>query len=64
MLEFLFGWVLGVWSAQQFNLPSVQTAIKTWWNSKPEVAVDTSSVTEEDHETTPIFTGDMPPVES
>ena len=48
MLEFLFGWILGVWSAQQFNLPSVQTAIKTWWNSKPEV-VDTSDATEEDH---------------
>jgi len=64
MLEFLFGWILGVWSAQQFNLPSVQIAIKKWWNSKPEVAVDTSDVTEEDHETTPIFTGDMPPVES
>ena len=64
MLEFLFGWVLGVWSAQQFNLPSVQTAIKTWWNSKSEVAVDTSEATEEDHETTPIFTGDMPPLDS
>tara|TARA_B110000908_G_C9993507_1_gene330890 strand:+ start:464 stop:658 length:195 start_codon:yes stop_codon:yes gene_type:complete len=64
MLEFLFGWLLGVWSAQQFNLPSVQTAIKTWWNSKPDVTADTLDVTEEDHETTPIFTGDMPPAEN
>jgi len=64
MLEFLFGWLLGVWTAQQFKLPSVQTTIKTWWNSKPEITAEPQSPTEEDHEATPVFTGDMPPSDS
>lgn len=65
MLEFLFGWILGVWCAQQFTLPSVHNAVKKWWNSNPSVtSEDTTNPTEEDHETTPIFSGDMPPIDS
>tara|TARA_B100000780_G_scaffold251334_1_gene197926 strand:+ start:860 stop:1105 length:246 start_codon:yes stop_codon:yes gene_type:complete len=62
MLEFLFGWVIGVWMGQQLPLPSVQTLIHNWWQTK--VATNVSQVVEEataeDHESVPLFTGDMP----
>jgi hypothetical protein len=66
MLELLFGLFFGIWAGQQLPLPSVQIAIQNWWNSsgvaptETETKTDTSEVTEEDHENTPIFTGDMP----
>lgn len=64
MLEFLFGWIVGVWMGQQLPLPSVQTAIHNWWfqqisvtdNSTPEA----DNISSED-ESVPLFTGDMPP---
>ena len=67
MLEFLFGWIIGVWMGQQLPLPSVQTAIHNWWFSKPSGNQPTTindsdrSPTEEDHESAPLFTGEMPP---
>lgn len=61
MLEFLFGWIIGIWAAQQFTLPSVQDAVIRWWNAPPsQVSNNPPEPTEEDHESTPIFTGDMP----
>ena len=58
MLEFLFGWLLGVWMGQQLPLPSVQTQIENWW--KPP-AVKEDGATEVTGETDiPVFTGDMP----
>lgn len=66
MLELLFGLIFGIWAGQQLPLPSVQIAIQNWWNSNATVAqeteteTDTSEVTDEDHESTPIFTGNMP----
>ena len=62
MIEFIFGMVIGVWAAQQLPLPSVQIAIKNWWNPPQEETVDTNEITEEDHESTPVFTGNMPSV--
>ena len=57
MLEFLFGWVLGVWMGQQLPLPSVQTQIEHWWQSR-NVPVEDSPTSEED--IAPVFTGEMP----
>lgn len=66
MLEFIVGWIIGVWAAQQLPLPSVQIAIKNWWNGiTPELQEqppDASEITAEDHESAPIFTGNMPSV--
>ena len=53
MLEFLFGYLIGVWMAQQFKLPDVQSRVIKWWQKeevKPEV-----------EETVPMFTGTMEP---
>jgi len=62
MLEFLFGWVIGVWMGQQFPLPSVQTFIRNWWQTKVETNASplVEEATSEDHESVPLFTGDMP----
>tara|TARA_B110001450_G_scaffold210278_1_gene201447 strand:+ start:1359 stop:1595 length:237 start_codon:yes stop_codon:yes gene_type:complete len=71
MLELLFGLFFGIWAGQQLPLPSVQIAIHNWWNSRSataptatatatETETDTSEVTDEDHDSTPIFTGNMP----
>lgn len=66
MLEFIVGWIIGVWAAQQLPLPSVQIAIKNWWNgTTPELeeqSPDANEIAAEDHESTPIFTGNMPSV--
>jgi len=71
MLELLFGLFFGIWAGQQLPLPSVQIAIHNWWNSSAATAATvaeteteglTSEVTDEDHESTPIFTGNMPTV--
>lgn len=67
MLELLFGLIFGIWAGQQLPLPSVQIAIQNWWQTRgatvpteTETETDTSEVTDEDHESTPIFTGNMP----
>lgn len=57
MLEFLFGWILGVWMGQQLPLPSVQTQIEHWWNNRNAPVEDTEPT---DETITPVFTGDMP----
>ena len=59
MLEFIVGWIMGVWMGQQLPLPSVQTMIHNWRGTVVEnVEVDTS----ENNATTPIFSGEMPSV--
>ena len=57
MLEFLFGYVLGVWMGQQLPLPSVQTQIEHWWQGR-NVPVEDPPTSEED--IAPVFTGEMP----
>jgi hypothetical protein len=59
MLEFIFGWILGVWMGQQFPLPSVQTHVQRWWNQPAQPVQDTSNKPEEES-TVPVFTGEMP----
>lgn len=58
MLEFIFGWIVGVWMGQQLPLPSVQTMIHNWRGTVVET-VEEETVEEE---TTPIFSGSMPSV--
>ena len=58
MLEFIFGWIIGVWMAQQMSLPSVHQQIQTWWY-KPQLPDETTSEIKEE-ETVPLFTGKMP----
>lgn len=58
MLEFLFGWLLGVWMGQQLPLPSVQTQIEHWWNQPARQEEVATKVAEETD--IPVFTGDMP----
>ena len=55
MLEFLFGWLVGVWMAQQLPLPKVQQMLDQWRNPQIETVP-----TEQLEEDTPLFTGDMP----
>lgn len=55
MLEFLFGFILGVWAGQSVPLPSVGNYVDTFWTKKPEV-IETA-----DAETGPLFTGEMHP---
>jgi|TARA_B110000879_G_C11158234_1_gene507894 hypothetical protein len=57
MLEFLFGFLLGVWAAQALPLPSVGEYISTWW--QPKILSKTSETTI-DHEAAPMFTGAIP----
>lgn len=56
MLEFLFGWLVGVWMAQQLPLPKVQKMLDNWRNPPEETANTVESVEEE----LPLFTGEMP----
>ena len=59
MLEFVFGWIIGVWMGQQLPLPSVQTMLHNWRGT----VVETVEVSQpEDNATTPIFSGEMPSV--
>ena len=60
MLEFLFGWILGVWMGQQLPLPSVQMQIETWWNRPAAVRNDSASEIDKEEEEIPLFSGDMP----
>lgn len=54
MLEFLFGFILGVWAGQSVALPNVASIVETWW--KPRVEVEPKSAVEAD----PVFTGNIP----
>jgi hypothetical protein len=54
MIEFLFGYLIGVWMAQQFKLPDVQTRVIKWWRPTPEVAT-------QPEESVPMFTGTIEP---
>ena len=58
MLEFIFGWLLGVWMGQQLPLPSVQTQIESWW--KPPAKEEDAGTEVTDETDIPVFTGDMP----
>jgi len=60
MLEFIFGWILGVWMGQQLPLPSVQMHIETWWNRPKTVQNDTVSEIDKEEEEVPLFSGEMP----
>lgn len=59
MLEFLFGWLLGVWMGQQLPLPSVQKVIQEYMKSgqEPATVPESNAVDQPD---VPIFTGEMP----
>lgn len=59
MLEFLFGWILGVWMGQQLPLPSVQRHIEDWW-SRPAVDNTPETSPAEEESSVPVFTGEMP----
>ena len=62
MLEFLFGWILGVWMGQQLPLPSVQMYVHNWWNSRAgDQAPPTLAEKPTEEEEAPLFTGEMPP---
>tara|TARA_B110000285_G_scaffold235155_1_gene315209 strand:+ start:6918 stop:7100 length:183 start_codon:yes stop_codon:yes gene_type:complete len=54
MLEFLFGFVLGVWAGQSVPLPSIGTYVETFWVPKPQPVIE-----KVDEETGPVFTGGM-----
>jgi len=54
MLEFLFGFVLGVWVGQSVPLPSVGNYIENFWVQKPPQVIE-----KVDEETGPVFTGEM-----
>jgi hypothetical protein len=61
MIEFLCGWIIGVWMGQQLPLPSVQEAIHNWWNKNQSVVEgNTEENVEEEEEETPLFTGEIP----
>tara|TARA_B110000285_G_C14817779_1_gene465042 strand:+ start:414 stop:596 length:183 start_codon:yes stop_codon:yes gene_type:complete len=60
MLEFVFGWIIGVWMGQQLPLPSVQTMIHNWRGTVVVENAEESSP--EVNATTPIFSGEMPSV--
>jgi len=59
MLEFIFGWGIGVWMGQQLPLPSVQTMIQNWRGTVIEQPAVTAP---EEEETVPLFSGNMPSV--
>lgn len=61
MLEFLFGWILGVWMGQQLPLPSVQMYVQNWWNKPAANTQQTAVENTEEADTVPLFTGEMPP---
>lgn len=55
MLEFLFGFLLGVWAGQSVPLPSVGNYIENFWVRQPSQVIDKM-----DEETGPLFTGTIP----
>ncbi len=54
MLEFLFGFILGVWAGQSVALPSVGNYVETFWSQKPQQVIE-----KVDEEAGPAFTGEM-----
>jgi len=64
MIEFLFGWTVGVWMGQQLPLPSVQTYIQNWYSPAVTKAPQTNATQVEKSSvevSVPVFTGEMPP---
>tara|TARA_B110000008_G_C16978802_1_gene567408 strand:- start:6230 stop:6415 length:186 start_codon:yes stop_codon:yes gene_type:complete len=57
MLEFVFGWLVGVWMGQQLPLPSVQKTVQDYMKVSEEPADENVTL---DHPDVPIFTGEMP----
>ena len=57
MFLFLVGVVIGMWLAQSFSMPNVQTLLSRW--SVPAPA-PVPTPTPDDIPTQPAFTGDMP----
>jgi hypothetical protein len=58
MLELLFGGIIGIWVAQQFNLPSVQRAIINWWSPPPTIPQNLEESDKEQNDV-PAFTGEI-----
>lgn len=58
MIEFLFGFILGVWAGQALPLPSVGTYVQSYFVHKVEAAPRTEEVKDEEQQ--PLFTGEMP----
>jgi hypothetical protein len=54
MLEFIFGFLIGVWAGQSIPLPSVANYIETFWAQKTQQVIEKA-----DEETGPVFTGKM-----
>mgnify|MGYP001205510616 CR=1 len=59
MLEFVFGWLLGVWMGQQLPLPSVQSQVEGWWN-RSRIPAENESESTLDESAVPVFTGEIP----
>lgn len=60
MIEFLCGWIIGVWMGQQLPLPSVQQAVQRWWNNNQQAVTDNTNEEVSEEDETPLFTGSMP----
>mgnify|MGYP001263058743 CR=1 FL=1 len=58
MLEFLFGFFLGVWAGQALPLPSVGIYLQSFWVPKIEQVKPVNN--EEEEEVIPLFSGNMP----
>lgn len=54
MLEFLFGFIIGVWAGQSVPLPSVGNYVETFWAQKTQQVIE-----KVDEENGPVFTGDI-----
>jgi len=57
MLFFIVGVICGMWLAQSFSIPNVQTTISRW-TQQPQV----EAPKEENVEEQPVFSGEMPEV--
>ena len=57
MFLFLVGIVIGMWLAQSFSVPNVQTFLSRW--SAP-ATVPVTAPAEVETPTPPVFTGEMP----
>lgn len=62
MIEFLCGWIIGVWMGQQLPLPSVQQAVQRWWNNNQQAVADNTDEEVSEQDETQLFTGSMPTV--